>query len=189
MAKLKWYLDERVVNENGEAFVKLMINQKSKTAFINSSFRVRSDQWNEESGCVVGHPQRAMMNRMLVKMMMDAEAVLQRLQEQYRLSGMAAKEIKGAIEEVLHPEKAMAKDEQNLFATRFRRAMETKRAENTRSIYRQTYSRMLAYDKNVERLRFEEITRDWLTGFDAFMARTSPSQNARNRFRYALCNQ
>lgn len=180
MAKLKWYLDERVVNENGEAFVKLMINQKSKTAFINSSFRVRSDQWNEELGCVVGHPQRAMMNRMLVKMMMDAEAVLQRLQEQYRLSGMAAKEIKGAIEEVLHPEKAMAKDEQNLFATRFRRAMETKRAENTRSIYRQTYSRMLAYDKNVERLRFEEITRDWLSGFDAFMARTSPSQNARN---------
>ena len=109
MAKLKWYLDERVVNENGEAFVKLMINQKSKTAFINSSFRVRSDQWNEESGCVVGHPHRAMMNRMLAKIMMDAEAVLQRLQEQYRLSGMSAKDIKVAIDEVLHPERQWLK--------------------------------------------------------------------------------
>lgn len=179
MAKLKWYLDVRGV-KNDEAPIKLRIGQKDGYSLINVGIRVRSDQWNEELSCVVGHPQRAAMNRLLAKMMLDANSVVDKLHEQYRLGGMSAREIKVCIEEVLHPEKASAREALNLFAVRFRKSMESKKAENTRSIYRQTYGRMLAYDKDLERLRFEDVTRDWLMGFDAFMAKTSPSQNARN---------
>lgn len=32
----------------------------------------------------------------------------------------------------------------------------------------------------LERLSFEDITRDWLTEFDKFLSRTAPARNARN---------
>ncbi len=45
----------------------------------------------------------------------------------------------------------------------------------------QTYRRMLAYVGNdLEKLNFEDITKDWLVAFDNFMAQTAPSRNARN---------
>lgn len=44
-----------------------------------------------------------------------------------------------------------------------------------------TYSRLAAYlGEALETLAFEDITKEWLTGFDTFMQRTSPSKNARN---------
>ena len=40
-------------------------------------------------------------------------------------------------------------------------------------------SRIYAYDRKCEQLAFEDIDRAWLNGFDAFLAKTSPSANAR----------
>lgn len=39
---------------------------------------------------------------------------------------------------------------------------------------------MRAFDKNTDKLYFEDITYDWLVGFDAFLAETSRSKNYRN---------
>lgn len=40
---------------------------------------------------------------------------------------------------------------------------------------------MVAYvGEDLRRLRFEDITKDWLAGFDRFLSRTSPKKNARN---------
>ena len=68
----------------------------------------------------------------------------------------------------------------NLFAARFLKFAETKK-ERTKEIYMATYNRLSAYaGKKLESLAFEDITKAWLTGFDTFLQKTSPSKNARN---------
>ena len=52
--------------------------------------------------------------------------------------------------------------------------------KRTKEIYQATISRMTAYDSNLDKKNFEDITIRWLTDFDAFLSKTSPSQNARN---------
>lgn len=44
-----------------------------------------------------------------------------------------------------------------------------------------TYSRMEIFEgEHLTKLKFEDITKDWLTSFEKFLSETSPSQNARN---------
>ncbi len=67
-----------------------------------------------------------------------------------------------------------------LFADYFRGFADGKANSRTNQIYYATLSRMRAFDANLEKLKFEDITIRWLTDFDNFLTKTSPSQNARN---------
>ncbi len=78
----------------------------------------------------------------------------------------------------------------------FERFIETKDKRGTRGVYEHTLSRMKTY-KSLDGLKFEDITINWLEGFDAFLARTAKSKNARNIhfrniravFNYAIENE
>ncbi len=59
--------------------------------------------------------------------------------------------------------------------------MATKKSERTHSIYQATYNKIQKFSgRSFGSLRFEDITKDWLTRFDAFLEQTSKSRNARN---------
>ena len=83
------------------------------------------------------------------------------------LFGGSTEEEKEAVNEVL-------------FATYFRGFAERKSNRRTRDIYLATLSRMVAFEGRLAELRFEDITIRWLNDFDDFLAKTSPSRNARN---------
>ncbi len=68
----------------------------------------------------------------------------------------------------------------DLFLARFLIYAGSREKPGTRSVYMQTVRRMEAYDPGLSMRRFEDITREWLSGFDRFMAQTAPSKNARN---------
>lgn len=70
--------------------------------------------------------------------------------------------------------------EDGTFAQYFNGFAEKKANQRTKSIYLATFSRMEAYDPDLRKRNFEDITIRWLTDFDAFLAKTSPSANARN---------
>ena len=68
----------------------------------------------------------------------------------------------------------------NLFLTRFLKFANSK-TKSTCGVYMQTYRRMVAFaGKKLDRMKFEDVTKDWLINFDKFMAQTAPSKNARN---------
>ena len=50
----------------------------------------------------------------------------------------------------------------------------------TRELYETTLKRLDAYCPELAALNFEDIPVKWLEGFDTFLAKTSPSKNARN---------
>ena len=80
----------------------------------------------------------------------------------------------------LDPTAEKTKREHNLFAHRFKAYAETRKAPGTCELYNLTYRHMTAYDHQLKFRTFEDIGRDWLTGFERHLAQTSASQNARN---------
>lgn len=52
--------------------------------------------------------------------------------------------------------------------------------KRTHEIYMATLSRMKAYEPELERLNFEDISVEWLHGFDVFLMDKAPKKNARN---------
>ena len=99
-------------------------------------------------------------------------------------SDMDAKNIKAILQERLiglsiePTEQSVAV--QGNFKPYFAAFVEKLRNKRTKEIYQATLSRMIAYDPDLDKRRFEDITVRWLIDFDTFLAKTSPSQNARN---------
>ncbi|MDE6086141.1 MAG: site-specific integrase [Muribaculaceae bacterium] len=73
-----------------------------------------------------------------------------------------------------------AEDKVLLFMHHYNEFASTRPSKRTQAIYKATVSRMRAFDKDIDKLRFEDITVQWLTRFDTYLTKTSPAKNARN---------
>jgi len=179
MATTKLYLDTRAVRCGGVAPVKLSITHKGETSLLSLNISILPSQWDKKHGKIIGHPNKRIIESFLLRRKLDADAIIIKLMETGEIGKMRAKDIKDYIANYFTPNYIII-NKDDLFAARFRKSMRNKKKENTRLIYEQTYRRMLAYDSSLENLSFNDINKDWLSGFDDFMAKTSPSRNARN---------
>lgn len=133
---------------------------------------------------VINHPQQQLLNVYLSGVMQKVERTIIYLADSSQLASMTVSEIKTEVERVLNPTKVEKKEkadqEKKMFVSWFLKVANSK-SKSTCGVFMQTYRRLLAFKGNkVQRLRFEDITKEWLTAFDNFMAQTAPSRNSRN---------
>lgn len=178
MATISFYLDTRATGYDKPAPLKISIRHRNKATFIPTGVSLLPEQWDDITRKVVNHPRKVAFNNILAHRILDVESEVLRLSEQGVLSFMKMAELRAAITQMLDPQPEI--DTTKLFVTRFRRFIERKDNERTREIYEATLSRIYAYDRRCELLAFENIDKAWLTQFDKFLARTSPSVNARS---------
>lgn len=178
MATINFYLDKRATGCGKPAPLKISIRHRNKATFIPTGIYLLPEQWDDITRKVVNHPRKAAYNNVLAHRILDVESEVLRLAEQGILSSMKASELRTAIISKLDPQPEI--DTTKLFVARFRRFMERKDNPRTREIYEATLSRIYAYDKRCEQLTFEDVDKAWLTQFDEFLAKTSPSVNARS---------
>lgn len=178
MATISFYLDTRATGWDKPAPLKISIRHRNKATFIPTGISLLPEQWDDVTRKVVNHPNRMTYNNALARRILDVESEVLRLSEQGILSFMKMAELRAAIMQMLDPQPEI--DTTKLFVARFRRFIERKDNERTREIYEATLSRIYAYDKRCELLTFEDVDKAWLTQFDKFLARTSPSVNARS---------
>lgn len=99
-------------------------------------------------------------------------------------SSKDAKEIRAILQERLLGQPIQAAEQpvvvQGNFKPYFVTFVDKKNNKRTKEIYQATLSRMDTYDPDLDKRDFEDITVRWLADFDAFLSKTSPSQNARN---------
>ncbi len=99
-------------------------------------------------------------------------------------SGKDAKEISTILQERLLGQPNQSAEHpivaQGNFKLYFASFVDKKINKRTKEIYQVTLSRMGVYDPDLDKRNFEDITIRWLTDFDTFLSKTSPSQNARN---------
>lgn len=179
MANIKFYFDCRRTKPGQPSVLKIAIGHKNKTAYISLDAKLMPEEWDNVRERVINHPDKQVLNAYINEVKQKVDSVIINLTRDGKLRGMTAKEIKDIAVAELNPEEKKNVDE-TLFIVRFLKFIEPKK-ESTKETYMHTLNRVRAFIGDaVETLHFEDITKDWLTSFNTFMAKTSPSPNARN---------
>ena len=172
-----FYLDRR--GGDTLAQVKVAINHQSRSAYISTGVRIPADAWDSRSQSVKkAYPNASRLNLALSTKKLDIDNALEALRKGGGLKGLSPSQIRRAVLDFLSPDKEAAKA--TLFMARLERLRDSKKKYGTWITYESTVRKIREFDPRADRLTFEDITYDWLTRFDEFMARTSPSANARN---------
>lgn len=171
----RFYLDTRGSAQGAAAPIKLSISSKGKTTFCPTGISVLPSQWDSLTQRITAHPKKSELNLILSRKKYELDNVLIRLKESGRLHGLTASEIREAAESELVPVTS-----RNLILPRIIAYAERQDKEATRYTYNHTADKIRAFDKNAERLTFDDITPQWLERFNRWMALSAPSQNARN---------
>lgn len=184
MATTKFFLDTRRAKPGSPSVLKVVINHRNTRSYVSLDAKLLPEQWDAEHSRVINHPNERLLNLYVIRVSEVVERTILILTDEGRMLGLVADDIKNEIERKLNPEKAEKKaqiqERKNLFVTKFLAFAESK-SKSTCGVYMQTYRRMVAFaGKKLNTLKFEDITKEWLKNFDKFMAKTAPSQNARN---------
>ena len=181
MITTKFYLDTRATKNFPEksAPIKLVISKRGTTALLSTGIKVTSEQWDKKKLVVIKRENEKKLNFFLSKFRLRIENIILDAQTQGDLAGMNASQIKEYVSKQLTPEEEIIEAPKDLFSIYYIRYSNTK-SGRTREIYETTLKRIKEFCPNVEELTFADIDKNWLQSFDAHLAKTSPSRNARN---------
>lgn len=173
MARVKFYLDIRGVKAGNSAPLKIKITSKGIAGYIPLDIRLSPSQWNDRKERILAHPQEKTLNLFIRKKLIDVEEIVRELPV-----GMDGRQMMERVKVLLNSGSEMYQRE-NLFYTIGLKFSNSRNSERTREIYNQTLKAIANFDPMVEYKTFEEINVQWLTRFDEFLQKTSPSVNAR----------
>ena len=173
MATTKFYLDKRSCRADGTHSLKVGVSHRGRNFFVAvPGVYLTSDQWDAKCEHVVGHSLRNRLNSVVSRFRMGIEDKLLELEMAGKLSSMSMEELRAFVTG------RERKQDKNGFVDVMERFAASRSSEGTRGVYRQTLARLRAFC-DCDALRFEDITREWLREFEAFLAVTAKSANAR----------
>lgn len=170
------YLDKRSAKRGDEAPLKIGINKQGSSAYINLGVKVLPTQWDSSKERIKNRPDKASIQSYIDTQKSTASNIVLELMKKGELTKLTATQIKNKVVEIMEPTAATA----NSFYSRYLVYAESRTAKRTKDIYLVTAKRMVEYDAKIRTKAFEDITKDWLGGFDTFLQSTSPSVNGRS---------
>lgn len=180
MPTTKFYLDTRRKDSLDRSIIKIAVSHNRKVFYIPLDIKLAVSQWDPIKERIINHPDAFILNNQIYARKQEIDSIIIRLMDGSSLKRMSAYDIKKHIDRSLNPDDYKEERDENLFVNRLLSFIENKK-ESTKETYMHTLSRIKAFiPSDYATLKFEDITVDWLDNFNAFMAKTSPSQNARN---------
>ena len=159
--------------------LKIAISHERKVSYISLDAKLLPEQWDAAKEKIINHPNKFVLSAYINEVKQGIDSDIIDLTRDGKLGKMNANDIRDYSLARMNPEEKNNVDE-TLFMVRFLKFIEPKK-ESTKETYMHTLNRVRAFVGDaVETLHFEDITKDWLTSFNTFMAKTSPSPNARN---------
>lgn len=178
MITTKFYLDCRAVKADVAAPLKIAITKDSKTALIHLHVTLLSNQWDKTKNAVKNHPQKRQLTTYITQRKLDIDNVIYTMVSNGECEGLTAREIKYKVLSILNPSSESMM--RNTFEVRFQIFMNSK-SGRTKQIYQRTFRQMRVYTKKgFSLLRFEDITKDWLTRFESYLIEKGLAKNTRN---------
>lgn len=179
MANLKLYLDGRRLKADGTALLKISVSHLRQVRYVSLGLSLKPCVWDSERCRVTDkHPSHLRLNNAISRLKLRAEDAFLSVVASGTCYTLA--EIHEAVTRAIQPDPEdvlSEKPDPSLLFPVFEKFAATKK-ESTRLTYERTLAHLRNY-ANGRTLRFEDITRSWLLGFDAAMAKTAPSPNAR----------
>lgn len=177
MATSNLYLDCRAVGKGQLAPLKISINKQGRTALIPLDVHILPSQWDKRAKKIIDHPNKRNLNAYIAKRKVEVETILLSMYSDDTCARMTAQQIKEYVCAKLKLNGAV--EQSDLFYERFLQFANSK-SESTKRIYLYTYGRLEAFaGAKLKTLRFEDISREWLTEFENFLAKTA-TKNSRN---------
>lgn len=170
------YLDKRSSKRGDEAPLKIGINKQGSSAYINLGVKILPTQWDPNKERIKNRPDKANLQSYIDTQKSTVSNIVLELLKKGELTKLTATQIKNKVVEIIEPTAATA----NSFYSRFLSYAESRTAKRTKEIYLVTAKRMAEYDAKIKTKTFEDITKDWLSGFDVFLLSSSPSVNGRS---------
>ena len=177
MAKASLYLDLRATKDGSKGPLKIRVYHKGKVFFLPTSITLEPQQWMD--GTIINHLRAKKWNDFLKLRMMDVTSELIKLDVEGKLNSMTSAELKkrlmllcGVVEESETPA--------NLIWPILKEYISIQKNSGTSNVYKQTASRLKAFDCHIEKRTFDDIDIAWLQRFDDYLALTAPKKNARN---------
>lgn len=177
MITTKLYLDTRRLKDDGTAPLKLSVTNNRKTTYINLGINLRPIHWDSKSLQVLGS-QKIMLNQQIATLKYEIETIIRNIPNAHRLT---PQEIKQKAEQTL----SGIEENNALIAPRFE-SYGTTLSNRTRQIYITTLTKLKEFDKKFAYRTFDEIGKDYLQRFDAFLATSAPSVNTRSIYMRCL---
>ena len=127
------------------------------------------------------HPDKQLVNTYLNKVRSQADSIILQLTNEGLIRNMTATEVKDFIASELDPDAKKVKENKYSFLYRFNQYM-SRVKPGTKKTFEYTLNRLTAFagEKELASIKFEEMTIDWLTRFDNFLAEKGNSKNSRN---------
>ena len=172
-ARVRITLDTRAQTREGTFPVKIALSYNRRTAHIPLGVYLRADQF--QRGQVINHHNADYFNTFLFQRLTDAQNALLSLRSRIN-ERMSVTAVRDMLLQELTPQEERAQT----FGAWFQRFVEKHPNARTRDIYIATWKRVEEFDAGAARLTFEQVTKDWLDRFFVYMAKQSPSVNARN---------
>lgn len=176
MVTTKLWLDTRNACADGTYPLKLCISLHGRASYISMGVRLLQEQWDKKKLKVIVNSNRRNLNAFIENRKLIIDNTILRLANEGKLKDLTVIQIKNAVLDIIEPKT----DNSKLFLSRFRKYMDSRDAERTKALYKATLDHMLKFDSKVKVYGFDDITREWLTSFDKYLSKTSPSRNARN---------
>ena len=185
MATIGTYLDKRTI-KNNTAQIKISVSQHGSTAYIPTGIWINPEQW--DNGKIKGTANKHVIQSTIDNMKARAQTAAMTMD--VSLHALSASQIKHKIIQVLYPEKQ--KQEDGIYNRIIMKANNSA-SKRTCDIYMATAKKMALFDRNAKNRTFEEITKDYLTAFNAFLggkpnARAIHMRNIRAVFNDAIDN-
>lgn len=177
MAKTSLFHDTRAVESGSDAPVKIRVYHKGKYIMLPTCIKVSADQWLKDT--IINHPRAKQWNSLLRLRLADITSELLQLEVTGSLGSMTVEQIKTRLMACIGHET----NEMVTFLDMFNDKVSKFTNAGTISIWKNTLNRIAAFCEekgyNLESLRFQDMSVEWMEEFDSFLAKTAPKPNAR----------
>lgn len=189
MIKIAYYLDKRACTKGGNAVIKIRISSNSQECLYSTKIGINPREWSEKKNIVIRRNDAEELNQRLSAIWSTCNETINSLIEDDRISNFTVDNVREAFRQRL--EVSTEKDMTSFVVGYLDVANE--KEGRTKEIYLTALKRVLEYvthkkDKmevllkhpNAKSLKYDNITLSWLKCFNDFLAKTSPSPNARS---------
>lgn len=160
------------ISADGTTQVVIVIRKKGQRAKLNTGIRISAADWDKATGLL----KPSAIGAKQINQLINARIVAARVRA-YEIEASRPDITPSELLPLLKGE--TPEDKKDNFLAALRRYTNRPMAERTRDIYLSTQTAILKYRKDAAFLKFSDITLAWLHDFEAFLAKTSPSANAR----------
>lgn len=170
MASLRLYLDTRRAKKNGEYSIRIIVHH-NRDIVISTPFSCSTSEWKDSKLTKTAQNYKS-RNLAITSQLIEYENILIDLERDNILHTLNDKELK----EILQSGGVKKKQNNTSFFDTFDEYTESRRAERTQSLYRDTFNKIKSFDKSA---RFDTIDIKWLNKFNIWMEKEGLATNTR----------